>query len=392
MMPARLQRRLVVAAVSVVTTFAVLCCGGAAVALFFANKPAEQGLASASFACGGDIMTSSSGLPSMAGYSPQQLDHALTIVRVGQEKRVPVRGWIIAVATALTESRLRNYANNNPAYPAVRRISMALPHDAIGRDHDSVGLFQQRPIEGGGGWGTVKDLMTPEISAAKFYGALLKVRGWERMELTVAAQTVQVSGYPDAYADEESLAAQIVDALTGGAARVAIGDGLGGGCADPGEIASSGWSLPVKAKVGSGFRTRSRPSHQGVDLIIDKGNPIHAAAAGVVSVMKCDETRSGAQDCDVDGYPGKGGCGWMVEIVHADRVMTRYCHMVQRPDVRVGQRVTAQQQLGLVGSSGNSSGPHLHFEVHLHNDRTRYGAVDPVRFMRDRGAPLEGQQ
>jgi murein DD-endopeptidase MepM/ murein hydrolase activator NlpD len=56
--------------------------------------------------------------------------------------------------------------------------------------------------------------------------------------------------------------------------------------------------------------------------------------------------------------------------------------------VRVGQRVTAGDLIGLVGSSGNSSGPHLHFEVHLNNDRTRHGAIDPVRFMRDRGAPL----
>ncbi len=81
----------------------------------------------------------------------------------------------------------------------------------------------------------------------------------------------------------------------------------------------------------------------------------------------------------------------MVEILHADRVMTRYCHMVQRPDVRVGQRVAAGEKIGVVGSSGNSSGDHLHFEVHLNNDRTSNGTVDPNRFMRARGAPLGGQ-
>jgi murein DD-endopeptidase MepM/ murein hydrolase activator NlpD len=82
----------------------------------------------------------------------------------------------------------------------------------------------------------------------------------------------------------------------------------------------------------------------------------------------------------------------MVEILHARNVMTRYCHMVQPPFVTIGQDVTAGEIIGRVGTSGNSSGPHLHFEVHLNNDRTSRSAVDPVRYMREQGAPLEGQQ
>jgi hypothetical protein len=381
-----------IVAASVVAVLAVLCCGGTVTALFLSDRPGEDSLMSASYECGGQILQVGAELPAFAGYGPTQMGHALTIVRVGEDKGVPVRGWVIAIATALTESRLRNYANNNPRYPRVRQISMALPHDAVGTDHDSVGLFQQRPVEGDGGWGTVRELMTPEISAGKFYDKLLGIRGWERMPLTRAAQRVQVSGYPDAYADEEALAAQIVDVLTGGAAQVATGDNLDAGCAAEGEIASSGWSVPVDAPVGSGFRTRSRPSHQGVDLSLAKGEPIYAAAAGVVSVVKCDETASGRRDCNVDGYPGKGGCGWMVEIVHAGDWMTRYCHLMRRPAVRVGQQVAVRELIGQVGSSGNSSGPHLHFEVHKDRDRTRHGAVDPVRFMRERGAPLGAGQ
>jgi murein DD-endopeptidase MepM/ murein hydrolase activator NlpD len=115
-------------------------------------------------------------------------------------------------------------------------------------------------------------------------------------------------------------------------------------------------------------------------------------ASGTVSVVKCDEDRRGRKSCNVDGYPGKGGCGWMVEILHARNVMTRYCHMVQPPFVTIGQDVTAGEIIGRVGTSGNSSGPHLHFEVHLNNDRTSRSAVDPVRYMREQGAPLEGQQ
>ena len=81
----------------------------------------------------------------------------------------------------------------------------------------------------------------------------------------------------------------------------------------------------------------------------------------------------------------------MVEIQHAGDVMTRYCHMVQRPFVQMGDMVKAGDVIGRVGTSGNSSGPHLHFEVHLNNDRSSQGAIDPVPFMEKIGAPLGGQ-
>ena len=84
------------------------------------------------------------------------------------------------------------------------------------------------------------------------------------------------------------------------------------------------------------------------------------------------------------------GCGWYVDILHAGNVITRYCHMVSRPIVRVGQYVGAGEVIGLSGSSGNSSGPHLHFEVHLNGDSSNAGAVDPVPFMNQVGAPLVG--
>jgi murein DD-endopeptidase MepM/ murein hydrolase activator NlpD len=80
----------------------------------------------------------------------------------------------------------------------------------------------------------------------------------------------------------------------------------------------------------------------------------------------------------------------MVEILHAGNVMTRYCHMVEHPAVQVGQHVVAGQRIGRVGTSGNSSGPHLHFEVHLNNDRRSVGAIDPVPFMQKVGVPLGG--
>jgi murein DD-endopeptidase MepM/ murein hydrolase activator NlpD len=253
-------------------------------------------------------------------------------------------------------------------------------------DHDSQGLFQQRPSAG---WGSPAQVRDPVYAATKFYDKLKTVDGWEKMSLTEAAQKVQISAYPDAYAKHEPLATQIVNQLADGAAN-AVGSSTTMVCASAGQIAASGWTLPVNEGVGSGFRTASRPNHQGVDLIAGKQTPIAAVASGVVSMVKCDEDHRGRHTCNVDGYPGKGGCGWMVEIQHAGNVMTRYCHMVTRPFVREGQEVTAGEIIGRVGSSGNSSGPHLHFEVHRNNDRSSAGATDPVQFMREQGAPLGG--
>jgi murein DD-endopeptidase MepM/ murein hydrolase activator NlpD len=79
--------------------------------------------------------------------------------------------------------------------------------------------------------------------------------------------------------------------------------------------------------------------------------------------------------------------GWYVDIDHPDGVVTRYCHLLAHPAVTEGQHVNAGDVIGIAGSSGNSSGPHLHFEAHL-GDHTSATAVDPVAFMASVGAPL----
>ncbi|GAA4722640.1 M23 family metallopeptidase [Phytohabitans rumicis] len=89
---------------------------------------------------------------------------------------------------------------------------------------------------------------------------------------------------------------------------------------------------------------------------------------------------SGTLTCDSDGYPGLGGCGWYVQIRHTDAV-TRYCHMLEQPAVRVGQTVTAGQPIGLAGTSGNSSGVHVHVEIHSGHPATSSNAVSPVPFL-----------
>ena len=358
--------------VAVVATLALLCCGGSVTAILLSGIGDESNDLNASLGCGkGGPVDPDSGLPRIRPYGVTQIRNAAIVINVGADLKMPPRAWVIAVATAMQESRLTNLGNLGST-----------------NDHDSLGLFQQRPSAG---WGTPQQIIDPVYASTKFYEKLKTVTGWESMSLTQAAQRVQVSAYPDAYAKHEPLATQIVNLLADGAAN-AVGSSLTMVCASAGQIAASGWTTPLKALLGSGFRTAQRPTHQGVDLIAGRYTPIAAAASGVVSVVKCDEDHSGRQTCNVDGYPGKGGCGWMVEIQHADNVMTRYCHMVQRPSVHEGQQVTAGEIIGRVGTSGNSSGPHLHFEVHLNNDRSSAGAIDPVPFMKDHGAPLGGEE
>nr|WP_233600063.1 hypothetical protein [Micromonospora sp. M71_S20] len=141
----------------------------------------------------------------VAGLTQAQMDNAKVIVDVGAELKMPRRAMVVAVATAMQESRLYNLASD------VLPESSRYPHQGSGSDHDSVGLFQQRPSSG---WGTVRELMRPSYAARAFYLALRDVPGWQQMSVAGAAQAVQISAFPDAYAQHEQLATTVVAALT----------------------------------------------------------------------------------------------------------------------------------------------------------------------------------
>ncbi|MEU6416033.1 C40 family peptidase [Streptomyces spiralis] len=112
----------------------------------------------------------------------EQIPNAKAIQATGVAMKVPARGQIVALATALQESGLRNLDYG---------------------DRDSLGLFQQRPSQG---WGATQQIRDPVHASTKFYEALLKVSGWQSMTVTQAAQAVQKSDFPDAYAKWEPLA------------------------------------------------------------------------------------------------------------------------------------------------------------------------------------------
>jgi LysM domain len=129
----------------------------------------------------------------------------------------------IALETALTESGLRMYANaNNPD-------SLRLPHDAVGRDHGSVGLFQQQvggAANSTANWGTTAALMDPEISTRKFLDALLRI-DWMSMTNWAAAQAVQHSAFADGsnYRSNDAHAISIRKALWDGTHLAPAGGG-----------------------------------------------------------------------------------------------------------------------------------------------------------------------
>lgn len=134
-------------------------------------------------------------------FTPEQAVNAATITAVGTGRGLPERAVAIALATALQESGLRNISHG---------------------DRDSLGLFQQRPSQG---WGTPKEILDPTYAAAEFYKHLVKVRGYQDLPLTVAAQRVQRSGYPEAYAKHEPDATLLAAALTGTSAATLTCDG-----------------------------------------------------------------------------------------------------------------------------------------------------------------------
>ncbi len=347
---------------------ALLCCGGPTVMVAFITSSDNAEESSMNFeGCGKESKGSGNvnkGV-TVRDLNKEQTANAATIIKVGQEMSIPPRGWIVAIATAMQESTLRNINYG---------------------DRDSLGLFQQRPSMG---WGSPKQLTDPEYASKKFYQSLKKVSGWKDMPVTVAAQTVQRSAFPDAYAKWEPIANDAVNTLTDGAARSAASKGKSGKCADVGDITAGGWTAPLKAPVTSGFRTPSRPTHNGVDLGVPKGTNVRAASSGVVVVVKCQASMGGSPySCDQDGSPSVSGCGWYLDIQHAEGIITRYCHLKEKPKVSQGEKVKAGQVIGLSGNSGSSSGPHLHFEVHKNNDRSSAGATEPLAWMKDKGVKM----
>lgn len=339
------------------------------------------------------------------GFGPDDADkiaNAQAIIAAGQTAGVGRRGLIVAIATALQESGLENLDDG---------------------DRDSLGLFQQRPSQG---WGTPEQVRDPTFAALAFFGGatsphynrttgraspggLLDVVGWESLPITVAAQRVQRSAFPDAYAKHEARATVIVDALAGDAvtttavtastsggatsapAVMTAADYLANGvdidtfCSANFELASAAaagpssgqiiaageWTAPIRSQITSAFGMRFHPVfhewrlHAGTDFHAAVGTPIAAPTVGVV-----------------DSVTWSSGGGLIVALAHADGVTTRHLHLSEAL-VKPGEEVQGGQTIALSGDTGVGTGAHYHFEAHVGGE-----PVDPVPFMRAHGVEL----
>jgi cell wall-associated NlpC family hydrolase len=190
--------------------------------------------------------------------SAEQVPNAKTIQATGLAMAIPARGQIVALATALQESGLRNLAYG---------------------DRDSLGLFQQRPSQG---WGTATEILDPVHASTRFFEALEQVSGWQSLSVAQAAQAVQKSGFPDAYATWEPLATALQKALepllapagapspgptpSGSGTAGSVPTGIGGACSPggggtdfgvipPGSV-PAGYTIPADApaKVQTAIR------------------------------------------------------------------------------------------------------------------------------------------
>ncbi len=180
-----------------------------------------------------------------AGLTSSQIANAHTIYTVGTLLHVPPPGETIAIATAMQESGLQNLAHG---------------------DRDSVGLFQQRPSQG---WGTPAQLLDPAYAATAFYTRLLHVPGWQTMPLAVAAQAVQHSAAPAAYARWQALATRLVAGFGGipGASLCPTDHSDGGPLVPPGAGAHyqipPGTPAPIAAVIHFALAQLGKPYRWG---------------------------------------------------------------------------------------------------------------------------------
>lgn len=315
--------------------------------------------------CDTASMSNSSTLTNLAFLAKDATANAKIIADEGVKAGVGTRGVTIAIAAAMQESGLHNLDYG---------------------DRDSLGLFQQRPSSG---WGTPAQIRTPALAADAFYGVaahthnagLTDIAGWQTMSVAEAAQAVQRSAFPDAYAQWETAAATLAQKLIGEVPVTApagnlTAAGATGSCAPGvGATVSGSWALPLPAgsyTKTSPFGMRFHPIlhierlHAGQDMAAPIGTQIYSACDGKVIGAGSDT----------------GGGGNVTSVDCGGGVTTLYMHQ-SKITATVGQQVTAGSPIGLVGNTGGSTGPHLHFQVEVAGVPT-----NPVPFMAARGITL----
>jgi hypothetical protein len=291
--------------------------------------------------CGsGAAVVGASRVDAIGQWTGEQLANAAAIIDAGAHlEGITRRDQTIAIMTAMGESHLVNIGYGDWETGGVTNPD--------GTPTSSVGLFQQQKW-----WGTYEERMTPSIAATLFYQVLLRVPDRDTLDPGKAAFAVQIGGSPSYYNGYWDDAQQVINGLT----------------------CSMEWVLPARGPITSPYGSRVDPFtgvltlHDGVDLWGGGcDEPIRAAHAGTVGYVGFDNLGNG-----------------IIRIDHSPDVETVYVHMWDpHALVTVNQVVSAGQVIATIGSSGTSTGCHLHFMV-----RVNGSTVDPVVYLADQGVPI----
>lgn len=336
----------------------------------------------------------------VAGYGKKQLKNAAVVINEAKKAEVNRQGAVIGLMTAMQESSLTILANDGTwSYPARTSVmtreqwakarevvikSLDYPHDGVGHAWDALGILQQRPSAG---WGTVKEILDPAYASAIFFDRLKKVQGWQEKPYELAAEAVQVSGAPDNYAGHRANAEKIYDALQGAKVESVENEHAPTNhCKDETPIDETyngpkgEWVFPVRTvtKIQYNYgEMRGAYPHAGEDFSAPEDTPIYAASKGQVIRSSCSDLVVGRSPCQIQIDHGK---------ILGVRITTLYVHMFADDlKAQVGDKVEAGQKIAQVGTNGNSTGFHLHFEVWLGEKQT-----DPVTFLKEHKVKIPG--
>lgn len=206
---------------------------------------------------------------------------AATIAGVAQRDALPPQAVTVAYAAAMQESKLQNLSSG---------------------DRDSVGVFQQRPSEG---WGTPSQLEDPVYATSKFFNALVRVPGYQRMAVDQAAQAVQRSADGSAYQQYEPMAQAMAGAFTGQNPHAVW-------CWYPGKITGTALAGPVATELSHTFGPRSALDTSDPAMGVRVGNPAEGWAVAAWLVSHAQQYRIGS--VRYDGYAwsaSDGPRGWV---------------------------------------------------------------------------------
>jgi murein DD-endopeptidase MepM/ murein hydrolase activator NlpD len=310
--------------------------------------------------CGPAATVDVSKLPeNVDGYGRDQLGIAAMGMNAAATRQLGKQGQIVAVAAAIGESGLRNIGYGDDIHGVTNPDGSATC---------SLGVLQQQWCLG---WGTKEQVLDPVYAFGTFLDRLVKVPGWQDLDVSIAINKVQGNADPHHYAKFVAAATAIVTALTGKTGNAA--GSCGGGA----------WQWPIvktapRLMISDFFGTRNASItgysylHNGVDFSVPEGTPVHAAAAGKVTAA----------------VTGSGGAmGNTITLEHPGGIRSQYLHL-SAVDVAIGDQVTTGQVIGKSGNTGRSTGAHLHFTILTDGASGTAGATDPITFLRSRGVDL----